>query len=83
MPVRIEYYVNERQVKTLHIARIDSALDRNPGKEHTYSVIESKNQPQNDHEWDDGVHFQHVYGEDILALGDRAYEALKAQESSQ
>lgn len=77
MPVRIEYYVNDRQIVTMQIARIDSDLSRTPDKEHTYSVIDSKNQPQNDHEWEAGVHFQHVYGDGIGELGARAYKALQ------
>lgn len=76
MPIHVTIQVNERTVQQLHIARIDSALDRNPAKAHTYTVIDNPVVPEKDADWDDGVNFEHVYGDGVTVCVKKALAAL-------
>ena len=68
--------LNERRIKTLHIARVGRGMDRNPERYHDYMVLEQENEPRYEKEWNDGVPFTHRYGDDILILVQKAITAL-------
>jgi len=80
MPIHVTIKVNDREVKTLHIARVEGGLDREAGKEHGYRVLEQKNEPQNEGDWDAGVPFTHVYGDGLTVCVQKALESLNSVE---
>jgi len=80
MPIHVSIKVNETEVRNIHIARVGGGLDRNPVNSHDYSALDQKEAPVRDEEWDAGVMFTHVYGDDITVCVQKALTALNAAE---
>lgn len=76
MPISITVKLNERTLKTVHIARIGNDISRVGERVHTYAAIESATEPTEFDYETSPVTFEHKYSDDILVCVEKALHAL-------
>lgn len=73
MPVHVRIYINNEEIKTLHIGRIDGGMAAD--SLNTYKVV-SGARPSTVEEWLDGETFEHRYGDGVEICVGKAIDAL-------
>lgn len=73
MPVQVRIYINNHEIKTLHIGRIEGDMEAD--SLNTYKVV-SGEQPTTVDAWMDGETFEHRYGDGVEICVGKAIDAL-------
>lgn len=78
MPISVTVKLNDRTIKTVHIARLGADAGRVGDRTHIYAAIEAKHEPS-EHDFEHAeVTFEHTYSDDILVCVEKALSALNS-----